>query len=196
MIIALSSSDTVLMSSIMIWCTTVSTVSLLDEIGACTDRPVFWNTLCFRYCCSVCVVCGCWCLSLRSTAAYDCCSEVNLEKNVLPEDALGARCAFLHCSSSLSWPQPQYDAGWSFSHCTKVQLQQLDLDSVLVILGHPLCRWPQTLRWLLVVDPDMANFLAVTALCKASLSTVWFYLNSNMVKAIQLEYLLRCCVSY
>jgi hypothetical protein len=36
-----SSSDTALVSFVMICFTTVATVSLLDELGACTDRPVF-----------------------------------------------------------------------------------------------------------------------------------------------------------
>jgi hypothetical protein len=36
-------SDTASLSSVMICCTTVATinVSLLDELGVCTDRPVF-----------------------------------------------------------------------------------------------------------------------------------------------------------
>jgi hypothetical protein len=54
---------------------------------------------------------------------------------------------------------------------------------------------PQTLRELLTVGPDMANVLAVVALHKASLSSLQLYPDDNMVKAIQLEYLLRLCVA-
>jgi hypothetical protein len=42
MTIALYYSDIALVSSVMIWCTTVATVPLLEELGDCTDRPVFW----------------------------------------------------------------------------------------------------------------------------------------------------------
>jgi hypothetical protein len=55
---------------------------------------------------------------------------------------------------------------------------------------------PQTLRRLLACGPDMAKVLGVVALCKASLSSVYLYLDDNMVKAIQLEYLLTSYVSY
>jgi hypothetical protein len=34
----------------------------------------------------------------------------------------------------------------------------------------------------------MAKVLAVVALRKASLISIWFYLDDNMVQAIQLEY--------
>jgi hypothetical protein len=54
---------------------------------------------------------------------------------------------------------------------------------------------PQTSRGLLAVVPDMAKVLAIVALRKASLSSLWFYLYDNMVKAIQLEYLLGFYVS-
>jgi hypothetical protein len=54
---------------------------------------------------------------------------------------------------------------------------------------------PQTSRGLLAVGPHMAKVLAVIALCKASLSSVRFYLDNNMVKDIQLEYLLEFYVS-
>jgi hypothetical protein len=54
---------------------------------------------------------------------------------------------------------------------------------------------PQTSRGLLAVGPDMAKVLAVVALRKASVSSVQFYLDNNMVKVIQLEYLLRFYVS-
>jgi hypothetical protein len=50
---------------------------------------------------------------------------------------------------------------------------------------------PQISRGLLVVGPDMAKVLIVVALRKSSLSSIWFYLDDNMVQAIQLEYLLR-----
>jgi hypothetical protein len=40
----------------------------------------------------------------------DCSGEVNLEKNVLPEDPLGARCDLL-CSSIFAWLQPGHDSG-------------------------------------------------------------------------------------
>jgi hypothetical protein len=49
----------------------------------------------------------------------------------------------------------------------------------------------QISRGLFAVGPDMVKVLLVVALRKASLSTVWFYLDDNMVKAIELEYLLR-----
>jgi hypothetical protein len=45
----------------------------------------------------------------------------------------------------------------------------------------------QTLRGLLAVGPDMAKVLVAVALCKASLSSVWLYLDDNIAKAIQLE---------
>jgi hypothetical protein len=50
---------------------------------------------------------------------------------------------------------------------------------------------PQTSRGFLEVSPDMANVLAVVALCKVSFRSVLFGLANNMVNAIQLEYLLR-----
>jgi hypothetical protein len=40
MTITLSSSDTAWVSFVMIWCTTVATESLLEELGACTDWSV------------------------------------------------------------------------------------------------------------------------------------------------------------
>lgn len=85
---------------------------------------------------SVCSVCGCrGCVSWRS-------APVNLEKNVLPEDPLGARCVLLFCSSPFVRLQPQYEAGWGFSPSRRVQLQQLDVDSVFLFTEHSLCRWP------------------------------------------------------
>jgi hypothetical protein len=39
---------------------------------------------------------------------------------------------------------------------------------------------PQTSRGLFAVGPDMAKVLAVVALHKASLSSVWFYLDNNV----------------
>jgi hypothetical protein len=54
---------------------------------------------------------------------------------------------------------------------------------------------PRTSRGLLAVGPVMAKVLAVVALRKASLSYVYVYIDDNMVKAIQLEYLLRFYVS-
>jgi hypothetical protein len=50
---------------------------------------------------------------------------------------------------------------------------------------------PQTSRGLLAVGPDMAKVLTAVALRKSSLSSTWFYLDNNMVQAIQLEHLLR-----
>jgi hypothetical protein len=49
---------------------------------------------------------------------------------------------------------------------------------------------PQTNRGFLALGPDMAKALTVVALRKASLSSILFYLNDNMVQAIQLENLL------
>jgi hypothetical protein len=54
---------------------------------------------------------------------------------------------------------------------------------------------PQTSMGLLAVGPVIAKVLAVVTLCKASLSSVYVCLNDNVVKAIQLEYLLRFYVS-
>jgi hypothetical protein len=79
-ITALSSSDTASLSSLMICCTRVATcnLSLPHELGACTYRPVFWNSCCGRCCwtgCgtllpSVCGACGCCCwVFWRNTAA-------------------------------------------------------------------------------------------------------------------------------
>jgi hypothetical protein len=72
-IINLSSSDTVSLSSFMNYRTTVATfnLSLSDQLGACTDRPIFWMSCCGRYCgtgCqslspSICGACGC-CIGL------------------------------------------------------------------------------------------------------------------------------------
>jgi hypothetical protein len=53
----------------------------------------------------------------------------------------------------------------------------------------------QTSRELLAIGPYMAKVLTVVALSQASLSSVWFYLEDNMVKAIQLEYLFGFYVS-
>jgi hypothetical protein len=50
---------------------------------------------------------------------------------------------------------------------------------------------PETSRELHAVGPDMANVLAVIALIKSCVSSIWFYLDDNMVQATQLEYLLR-----
>jgi hypothetical protein len=106
-------------------------MTLLDEPGSYTDTHVFWIS-CFGRCCgagcsmlfrAVCGACGCY-------SCVFCSDEVNLEKNVLPEDPLGARCALL-CSSA------RYDAGWSLSPSSKVQFQQLGVDS-----GHSLCSRP------------------------------------------------------
>jgi hypothetical protein len=44
---------------------------------------------------------------------------------------------------------------------------------------------------LLAVGQDMAKVLAVLALRKASLSSVRFYIDDNMFKVIEFEYLLR-----
>jgi hypothetical protein len=46
----------------------------------------------------------------------------------------------------------------------------------------------QTSRGLLAVGTDMAKVLTAVALRKSSLSSIWFYLDDNMVQAIQLEY--------
>jgi hypothetical protein len=54
---------------------------------------------------------------------------------------------------------------------------------------------PQTSTELLAVGPDVAKVFAVVALSTASLSPIWFYLDDNVVKAIQLEYLVRFYVS-
>jgi hypothetical protein len=48
---------------------------------------------------------------------------------------------------------------------------------------------------LLAAGPDMAKVLAFVALVKANLSSVELYLDYDMVKDIQLEYLLRFYVS-
>jgi hypothetical protein len=55
---------------------------------------------------------------------------------------------------------------------------------------------PQISGELLSVGPDMANIVAGVALRKASLSSIWFYLDDNRVLAIQLQYLLRFYVSH
>jgi hypothetical protein len=44
-------------------------------------------------------------------------------------------------SSPFAWLQPRYDAGWGFSPSSRVQLQNLGVDSVFVFSGHSLCRW-------------------------------------------------------
>jgi hypothetical protein len=54
---------------------------------------------------------------------------------------------------------------------------------------------PQTLWRLVEVGLDMAKVLAVVAMRKAILSSVYLSLDDNMVKAIQLEYHLRVYVS-
>jgi hypothetical protein len=46
---------------------------------------------------------------------------------------------------------------------------------------------PQTSRGLLAVGPDMVKVLTVVVLSKSSLSSIWFYLDDNMVQAIQLK---------
>jgi hypothetical protein len=53
---------------------------------------------------------------------------------------------------------------------------------------------PQTYS-LITVDRDMTEVLAVVALHKASPSSVLLSLDYNMVKAIRLEYPLRCYIS-
>jgi hypothetical protein len=72
-------------------------------------------------------------------------------------------------------------------------LQQLGADSIFVSSGYSLCRWPPP--HLLAVGPNMTKVLAVVALPKSSLSSVFIYLDNNMVKAIPLEYLLRFYIS-
>jgi hypothetical protein len=69
-----------------------------------------------------------------------------------------------------------------------VQLQQLSVFS-----GHSLCRWPPPHHKHQGVCLQLAKVLSVVALCKASLSSVYLYHDDNMVKTIQLEYLLRFC---
>jgi hypothetical protein len=50
----LSPSDIAVLRSVMICCTIVATVSLLEELGVFTNRPVFGNPYCGRYCCTGC----------------------------------------------------------------------------------------------------------------------------------------------
>jgi hypothetical protein len=54
---------------------------------------------------------------------------------------------------------------------------------------------PQTSKGWLTAGPDMAKVLAAVGLHKAMLSPIQLYLNNDMVKAIQLEYILRFYVS-
>jgi hypothetical protein len=54
---------------------------------------------------------------------------------------------------------------------------------------------PQTHRRLLAICPDVAVVLAVVAVRKASLSSVQLQLDYNIIKVIQVEYLLRFYVS-
>jgi hypothetical protein len=49
---------------------------------------------------------------------------------------------FLLCSSPFAWLQPWYDTGWGFSPSTRVQLQQLCVNSAFMFSGHSLCIWP------------------------------------------------------
>jgi hypothetical protein len=106
--IILSFSNTALLISVMICCTTMATfiVSLLVKLRAYTDRPVQWITCCGRCCCtrcrtlfpSVCRACGCWCLSVLTQ-----CSCVGLlwwdelREERFPRGSLGSSL----CSSSL-----------------------------------------------------------------------------------------------
>jgi hypothetical protein len=53
----------------------------------------------------------------------------------------------------------------------------------------------QTSRGLLAVGPDIAKVLTVVAMYKVSLNSAKLYLGDNVVKAIQLEDLLRLYVS-
>jgi hypothetical protein len=48
---------------------------------------------------------------VAGVACLDCSGDVNLEKNVLPEDPLGARCDLLTCSSPFTYLQSWYDTG-------------------------------------------------------------------------------------
>jgi hypothetical protein len=134
------SSDTASLSSVMICCTAVATfnMSFLDELEACTDRSVAAH---FSHL-SSCL----WLLMLHVLMQGSCERLLRWgqlrEKNVLPEEPLGACSALLLCSSSFAWLQPQYNAGWGFSPSPMVQLQQLGIDSVSVFSGHSLCRWP------------------------------------------------------
>jgi hypothetical protein len=195
-----------------ICCTTLATSNrqFLHELGPCTNRPLSEflimaavtarvGTGGLNLYSSVSGASGCWCcMSWHSAAAQDCSADVNLEKNVLPEDPLGACCALLLCSSPFARSQPQYDPGWRLPPIT-VQLQWLGIHSVFVFSGHSPCRWPPPYHkhqgGLLAVGPVMTKVLAVVALCKASLSSVCVYPDDNMVKATQLEYLLRFYVS-
>jgi hypothetical protein len=72
-------------------------------------------------------------------------------------------------------------------------MHTIKVDTVFVFTEFPVqvaTTAPETPRELLAFGPDVARVLAVVALGKASLSS-----DDNMIKAIQLEYLLRFYIS-
>jgi hypothetical protein len=97
---------------------------------------------------------------------------VKLQNNILPENPL-------------LFSFRMADAGRGFSPSTRVQLQQLGVHSVFVFSGHSLCMWPPPHHKLQGGCLQLAQ--TVVALRKASLSSVWFYLDDNMVQGIQPE---------
>jgi hypothetical protein len=84
-----------------------------------------------------------------------------------------------------------------FLFLLKQKLRQLGVDSVVVFLGHSLCRWqPPYHKYQGGCLADIAKVLAVAALCKANLSSIKLYLHKNIIKPIQHEYPLRFYINF
>jgi hypothetical protein len=191
----------------MIWCTTVVTVSLLDKLGAHTDRPLFWSSCCGRYCCmgcrtlfpSVCNACGCWCwLSMQCSFVgllwWGALREERPPRGFLGSSLCSSPMQFSFCVAASSvWRWMRFLSfywGAIAATCHRFCINFFGAFPMQVVTTTP-----QTSRGLLAIGPDMARVLAFVELHEPSLSSVWFYLDNNMVKAIQLEYLLRFYVS-
>jgi hypothetical protein len=121
----------------------VATVSLLGELGVCTGRPVFWNSMLphgVPQAFPICLQCL-WLLVLSVLTQCSCVGLLwwgELWEERPPRGSLGSSL----CSSPFAWLQPRCGAGWGFSLSTRVQLQQLNVQFVLIFSGHSLCRWP------------------------------------------------------
>jgi hypothetical protein len=117
---------------------------------------------------------------------------VNLKKNVLPEDPLGALCALLllhGCSLNMTLDEV-YLFLLGCNYISSALILCLSFHGILYAGGH---QHNKTSKGLLAVGPDMAKVLVVAALHNATPSSV--YLDGNMVKALQLEFLFRFYVS-
>jgi hypothetical protein len=186
----LSSSDTAPLNSVTICCTTVTTRNILLRgwlfvFWTRTGWPDCWGctgaeSLCFfvgdRSGVVVWSACGCCCCVLPwSASPKETPGVARFDENTLPVVVLGVLWAFLLCSSSLASAAPIID-GMGFHTLRQLAVTAswsggsvILLRALLVEVAAPA---PQTTWRLLTVCPDVAELLAVVALCEAALGPV------------------------